>query len=209
MGFGLGSSGAAALSLSYAINKALNIQLKKVEAAQIAHCADIVCKTGLGTVAALYAGGYEIRLKPGAPGRALTLTKELSDYVASILCISSLSTRSMLNNQLLDKADKSCSRKLINRLKSMDDVDGFLDASFSFADALGLTNGICRGPIGALKSQGFKCSVALFGETVFTVVHRERAREVRSCLSRFKGTIIEANVDSLGPRMICESKHAS
>src|SRR5512145_2333 len=84
IGFGLGSSGAAAVSLSYALNNSLKMGLSKMEAAQVAHCAEIACKTGLGTVAALYTGGYEIRLIPGAPGKGLTLRKDLDDYVATI-----------------------------------------------------------------------------------------------------------------------------
>jgi pantoate kinase len=210
IGFGLGSSAAAALSLSYALNDSLKIGFNMAEAAQVAHCADIECKTGLGTVAALYAGGYEIRLKPGAPGKGLTLTKELDGHVATILCISPLSTRRLLSSQLMNLGDRNnCSKELLNKLKSLDDIEEFLDASYNLANALGLTNGICSGPIRALKSEGFKCSVALFGESVFTIIRQERANEVRTCLSKFEGTIIEANIDSMGPRMICECKYAN
>jgi pantoate kinase len=210
IGFGLGSSGAAALSLSYALNDSLNLGFSKSEAAQIAHCADIERRTGLGTVAALYTGGYEIRLKPGAPGRGLTLKKELDGYVAMILCISPLSTKTILSSQLMNLGDKNnCSRELLNKLKSLDDIEGFLDASYNLANALGLTTGICNGPIRALKSEGFKCSIALFGESVFTIIRRERTKDVRSCLSKFKGMIIEANIDSMGARMICECSYAS
>ena len=209
IGFGLGSSGAAALSLSYALNNSLKIGLTSVQAAQVAHCADLACKTGLGTVAALYAGGYEIRLKPGAPGKGLTLRKDLDGYVATILCISPLSTKAILSNRLMNTSNKNfCCSELLNRLKSMDDINGFLDASFNFASALGLTSGICNGPIKALKSEGYKCSIALFGETVFTIVRREKAKEVRSCLNKFQGTLIEATIDSLGARMTCECKNA-
>lgn len=209
IGFGLGSSGAAALSLSYALNNSLKVGLTSVQAAQVAHCADVACKTGLGTVAALYAGGYEIRLKPGAPGKGLTLRKDLDGYVATILCISPLSTKAILSNRLMNTSNKNfCSSELLNRLKSMDDINGFLDASFNFASALGLTSGICNGPIKALKSEGYKCSIALFGETVFTIVRREKAKEVRSCLNKFQGTLIEATIDSLGARMTCECKNA-
>lgn len=210
IGFGLGSSGAGALSLSYALNDLFKIGLSKVEAAQIAHRADIACKTGLGTVAALYAGGYETRLKPGAPGKGLTLRKELNDYVACILCISPLSTKKILSNQIVNMGDKySCTTDLLNRLTLMDDVEEFLDASFNLAKSLGLTAGFCGAPIRALKSKGFKCSIALFGETVFTIIRRERAKEARSCLGEFEGTIIEANIDSMGPRMICECEYAN
>ena len=209
IGFGLGSSGAAALSLSYALNNSLKIGLTSVQAAQVAHCADVACKTGLGTVAALYAGGYEIRLKPGAPGKGLTLRKDLDGYIATILCISPLSTKAILSNRLMNMSNKNfCSSELLNRLKSMDDINGFLDASFNFASALGLTSGICNGPIKALKSEGYKCSIALFGETVFTIVRREKAKEVRSCLNKFQGKVIEATIDSLGARITCECKNA-
>ena len=61
IGFGLGSSGAAALSLSYALNQALDIGLSATQAAQIAHMAEIACNTGLGTVIAEFAGGLEMR----------------------------------------------------------------------------------------------------------------------------------------------------
>jgi pantoate kinase len=210
IGFGLGSSGAAALSLSYVLNDSLKLGLNKMEAAQVAHCADIACKTGLGTVAALFVGGYEIRLKPGAPGRGLALRKELGDYVAVILCISPLSTNIILSNRLINMDDNNCcSRELLNRLKSMDDIEGFLDASYGLATTLGLTEGLCKGPIQALKSEGFKCSIALFGETVFTIIRRERAKEVRSCLSKFEGTIIETSIDTMGARMLCECKYAN
>jgi pantoate kinase len=192
IGFGLGSSGAIALSLSYALNDLLKVGLSKIQAAQVAHCAETLCKTGLGTVAALYVGGYEIRLKPGAPGRGLIFRRELENHVATILCISPLSTKNMLN-----------------KLKSIDRIDEFLDASLSLASILGLTDGLCNGPIKALKSEGFKSSVALFGETVFTINPLERAEKVRTCLNKFGGTIIEANVESTGARMICECKNAS
>jgi pantoate kinase len=210
IGFGLGSSGAGAVSLSYALNDLLKIGLDKVEAAQIAHCADVECKTGLGTVAALYAGGYEIRLKPGAPGRGLTLSKDLDEYVVTILCISPVSTKKFLRDQIINTGSKNCcTPELLNRLISADDVEGLLETSFKLADSLGLTGGICGPPIRALKSKGFKCSVALFGRTVFTITRRERAKEVRSCLGKFPGTLIEANIDSMGPRIICESKYAN
>lgn len=210
IGYGLGSSGAGALSLSYALNDCLKTGLSKMEAAQTAHCADLECKTGLGTVAALYEGGYEIRLKAGAPGNGITLRKDLDGYVASILCISPSPTREILGDPSNPAIDRNrCPIGLLGRLESMDDIGGFLDASFGYANDLGLTNGICRGPIKALKSQGIKCSVALFGETVFTIVPLERAKEARLCLNQFEGIFIEAAIDSMGARLMCECEFAN
>ena len=57
LGAGFGTSGAAALSLALALNEALSLGLSKIEAAQLAHVAEVECKTGLGTVIAETFGG--------------------------------------------------------------------------------------------------------------------------------------------------------
>ncbi len=68
VGYGLGCSGAVALSLGIALNQALGTKLSKTQVGQIAHNAEIKCQTGLGDVLASYHGGFEIRTKAGAPG---------------------------------------------------------------------------------------------------------------------------------------------
>ena len=60
VGYGLGSSGAVALSLAFALNKALGTNLSRTKIGQIAHIAEIHCKTGLGTVLSSYHGGFEL-----------------------------------------------------------------------------------------------------------------------------------------------------
>lgn len=67
-GYGLGSSGAGALSMALALNAALGFPLAPAEAARRAHRAELDCRTGLGTVLAQTVGGLEVRLQPGAPG---------------------------------------------------------------------------------------------------------------------------------------------
>ena len=52
IGSGFGTSGAGALSLAIALNEALSLDLPQIEVAQIAHIAEVKCKTGLGTVIA-------------------------------------------------------------------------------------------------------------------------------------------------------------
>ncbi|HLA22705.1 MAG TPA: GHMP kinase, partial [Nitrosopumilaceae archaeon] len=83
VGYGLGSSGAVALSLALALNKALKTNLTRTQVGQIAHNAEIYCKTGLGTVLSSYYGGFEIRTKQGAPG--IGSLKKLSNNSSVIL----------------------------------------------------------------------------------------------------------------------------
>jgi pantoate kinase len=68
LGAGFGSSGGGALSLALALNEAAGVGLSKVEAAQVAHVAEIECGTGLGSVFAALNGGFGVLVKPGAPG---------------------------------------------------------------------------------------------------------------------------------------------
>src|ERR687886_198372 len=96
IGFGLGSSGAGALSLSYALNDALDTKLTRYEVGQIAHQADIACKTGLGTVIAEFSGGFEIRDTIGAPGIGSIEKIDLKYHKAVVLCMSPLSTKDFL-----------------------------------------------------------------------------------------------------------------
>jgi len=66
--YGYGLSGASALSLALAINKAAGLRLSMNEIGQFAHEAEIANLTGLGDVSAQLTGGVEVRVRPGAPG---------------------------------------------------------------------------------------------------------------------------------------------
>ena len=199
IGFGLGSSGAAALSLSYALNEAFNIGLNTKEAAQVAHNAEIACKTGLGTVIAEFTGGFEMRTNAGAPGIGTVEKIELKNHKAIIFCISPISTKSFLSNRI-HLAD-GVGENMLKRLRVSRDIDDFLEMSYCFAHHLGLTEGRCKLPIQSLRSRGFGCGVALFGETLFTIVQSDHVEEAKECLKGFKGSLIVCNIDNAGARM--------
>ena len=200
VGFGLGSSGAAALSLSYALNKALGLGLSKPRAAQIAHQADIYCKTGLGTVIAEYVGGFEMRTGAGAPGVGQITTMDLRDHVAVVLCLSPISTKAFLTNRI-DEIN-GLGGKMLEKLSATRNVEDFLKMSREFAETIGLTEGICREPLDALRARGIDGSVALFGETVFTLVSRNRSKEALDALKGFGGTAFTCRINSGGARVL-------
>ncbi len=100
VGYGFGCSAAVALSLSIALNDALNCKLTKIEVAQIAHGVEIECKTGLGDVLASYHGGFEVRVKPGAPGIGQVKkisSNEKRDVI--IICFNPISTKKFLKEK--------------------------------------------------------------------------------------------------------------
>ncbi|MDQ3882345.1 MAG: GHMP kinase [Thermoproteota archaeon] len=201
IGFGLGSSGAAALSLSYALNQALDTSLNRTEAAQIAHHAEIACNTGLGTVIAEFAGGFELRTSAGAPGvgsiNKINLDK---NYKAVVLCLAPILTKSFLTNRINEI--NGVGGIMLSKLSASRSLDDFLKMSHGFAEMLNLTEGRCKEPIAALKRKGIKSSVALFGQTVFTLVPEETASEAADALREFGGTLIICNIDTAGARML-------
>ncbi len=200
IGFGLGSSGAAALSLSYALNDALDIGLSRTQAAQIAHHAEIACNTGLGTVIAEFVGGFELRTRVGAPGIGAVDKIDLDGYKAAILCIAPISTKSFLTNRMTEI--NGLGEVMLRKLSESRNVKDFLKMSNEFAKTLGLTQGVCKPPIEALRTIGFEASIALFGHTVFTIVPRQHIKEVRDALKGFGGTLILCNIDSNGARIL-------
>jgi pantoate kinase len=201
IGFGLGSSGAAALSLSYALNRALDTGLSRSQAAQVAHNAEIACNTGLGTVIAEFAGGFEMRTSVGAPGigsvNKINLDK---NYRAVVLCLAPILTRSFLTNRINEI--NGLGGIMLTKLSASKSVDDFLKMSRRFAEMLGLAEGKCKRPIAALKARGIESSVALFGQTVFTVISQARAEEAAAVLREFGGTLIVCSIDSAGARVL-------
>jgi pantoate kinase len=201
VGFGLGSSGAAALSLSYALNRALDTGFSRTQAAQIAHHAEIACNTGLGTVIAEFTGGFEMRTSVGAPGIGSIRRIELNnDCKAIILCLAPILTKSFLRNHMNEI--NGLGGIMLTKLSASKSIEEFLKMSHRFAETLGLTQGRCKGPIKALKALGIESSVALFGQTVFTVVSQEMADTAACALREFGGTLIVCNLDTTGARVL-------
>lgn len=206
IGFGLGSSGSAALSLSYALNKSLKTNFTKIEAAQIAHHADLTCRTGLGTVISEYTGGFELRLSMGGPGIGRVVKTPLSpEWKAIIMCFKPIETNFLLNNFLKEEKRRYLNQlgeKMMNELSQNPKVDTFLNMSHLFASEYGLVNGICAEPLHLLNLGGVQASVALFGYTLFTLAKGDKLSAIVRILSQFNGELLVCDIDNLGARLI-------
>jgi pantoate kinase len=201
IGYGLSSSGAAALSLSYALNNALNVGLDIKQAAQIAHCSEIECKTGLGSVLAQYAGGFELRSRIGAPGvGVIDKIASAQNLKVVLLCLSPVSTKKFLTERvgLLN----GFGEKMYERLKASRNISEFLDMSFDFANSIGLIQGRSGTLIERLKSLGFGSSIALFGNTIFSIVKSSAVSDVINCLKGYGGRLLICNLDHNGARLV-------
>jgi len=198
VGYGLGSSGAVALSLAFALNTAMSTNLSRTQVGQIAHNAEIHCKTGLGTVLSSYYGGFEIRTKQGAPGIG-SLKKISNNSSAIVICFSPISTKKFIKDQL--PRINGLGGKMVNKLLKSRDYHEFLDMSLEFAKYVNVITPKMDSVIKDLQRNGFKCGVAMFGETVFTLVPKSKEDQVMQILKKYDGIVIQSKIDKSGARI--------
>ena len=201
VGYGFGSSAAVALSLAIALNDALECKLSKIKVAQIAHDVEIECKTGLGDVLASYHGGFEIRVKPGAPGIGEVKkinSKEKRDVI--IICFNPISTKKFLSERI--SSINGLGGKMVDKLIQSNDTEEFQDMSLKFAKYVNVITPKMYEVINLLHKNGIKCGVALFGETVFSLVTKNEINKVKSLLKQFdEGLVISSKIDNSGARL--------
>lgn len=206
IGCGLGSSGAGALGLALALNEALELKLSKIEAAQVAHIAEIKCKTGLGTVIAELSGGLEIRVNPGAPGIGeVKPIKVYGDYAVVCLPFGPISTKKALTDPKLRRLINKHGGKLVDELVAKPSVDKFLELSRSFAEDTMLITDRVRKVLTDADSHGFASSMAIFGETAFSLVKRNEVKELLRIFRKHAQSqydIINAEIDFAGARIL-------
>ena len=202
-GCGLGSSGAAALSLAYALDGALGTGLAGEEIGRIAHAAEIDCGTGLGDVLASYHGGFEIRTVPGAPGVGRVETIPAGGITAVVLCLAPVSTSRFLRERLPEI--NGLGGAMTDRLRASRDYGHFQSMSLEFAKSVGVVTPRMRGVIDELDAAGIGCGVALFGETIFCM-GRAGSPEEEGALKIFgrhpEGVTVRSGLDEGGARLL-------
>ncbi len=199
VGYGLGSSGAVALSLAVALNKALSLNLSKEEVGEIAHNAEVMCKTGLGDVLASYHGGFEIRIKAGAPGVGV-VEKIDSDSNVVLICFSPISTKKFITEKI--ETINGLGGKMVDELRKTRDYKDFQDMSIKFSKYIQVMTPKMESVVADLHKEGIRCGVALFGETVFTMIPPNMEQKVLDVLKKYDGgIIIKSRIDNSGVRL--------
>ena len=200
VGYGLGCSGAVALSLGLALNQALDTGLSKKEVGLIAHEAEIKCQTGLGDVLASYHGGFEIRTKGGAPGFGTVKKLKSENYSVVIICFSPISTRRFISERL--HMINGLGGKMVTKLEKSKSIIDFQDMSLEFAKYVNVITPKMKKVISDLNLNGINCGVALFGETVFCLVPENKKKKIINILQKYKdGIIIQSKIDNVGARI--------
>jgi len=201
VGYGLGSSSAVALSLSFALDQALNTKLEKTIIGQIAHNAEVYCKTGLGDVLASYHGGFEVRVKPGAPGIGQVEKINTEKISVIMICFSPISTNKFIKERL--SQINGLGGKMVNRLLESKNYEHFQDMSLEFAKYVDVMTPRMQKLVNELSENNIKCGIALFGETIFSMIPQKEEVKVLEVLQKYSdGIIIKSELDDTGARIL-------
>ena len=201
VGYGLGSSGAVALSLSFALDQALETKLDKTTIGQIAHNAEVNCKTGLGDVLASFHGGFEIRVKPGAPGIGCVEKIFTNEISVIMICFAPISTNKFIKERL--SQINGLGGKMVNRLLESKNYKHFQDMSLEFAKFVDVITPRMQKLVNELSKNNIKCGIAFFGETVFSMIPKEDEDRVLEILQKYSdGIVIKSELDNNGARVL-------
>jgi pantoate kinase len=131
VGCGFGASGSGALGCIYGLNDLLNLKLSSFEKGRIAHIAEVVNRTGLGTVCGQLGGGLSILLEPGFPCSCQKINA-LEEVIVICGSFGEIHTKSILNDPQLNKNIKTAGKKALSRLLNKPNLNNFIKFSYQF-----------------------------------------------------------------------------
>jgi pantoate kinase len=169
-GSGFGSSGSGALSLVYALNRLYNDPLSAIKISQIAHVAEVLCRTGLGTVMGETMGGFKVLVEPGAPGIGKTISVSYpKGLYAAFIVFGPYSTSEALSNPKVRESIMESGRKYHSLIKENPEFERFMEYSRAFAESTGIIPMSVRKILDELDLRGIKSSMLMFGEGTFSI----------------------------------------
>ena len=182
---GFGTSGAGALSLAMALDKALQLNMDVNKIGFIAHAAEIESKTGLGTIPPLLAGGgCVLTVKAGAPGEAKVISIPVDGRmkVVSVVIAKIYTRKILLSEEKLRKISKIGEETLKEILSELS-VENFLSACKRFS----LKSGLATSRVIKLMNEISRFNVLgvaqnMIGEGVHTVADAEEAEKIAKFL---------------------------
>ncbi len=202
---GFGSSGAGALTLALSLNEALRLGLSRIDAAQIAHGAEIECRTGLGSVFAALAGGFGALIKAGGPGVGEAVKYDRSDELAVVyLHFGPMATKDALSDPVIRRRINELGGRYVDQIKDDLRPDLFMELSRRFTEHVGLATHKIRKVFDATDREGYLCTMAMFGETVFALIEDDDAPGLVKVLKRAApGFKVEVTgIDTVGARLL-------
>lgn len=183
VGCGYGASGSGALGSIYGLNHVLNLRLSNKEKGKIAHIAEVVNRTGLGTVCGQLRGGLCILKEPGYPcvSESIKVPKNLKIICGSFGMIH---TKSILTDPVLNLKIKRAGRRAQKKLLQKLSIGSFIRASIKFVEETDILEILDLYEIDELvrrlnKLKILGASMNQLGRSVFAICKEEDEKNVK------------------------------
>ncbi|MBY8991645.1 MAG: hypothetical protein KGD58_12915 [Candidatus Lokiarchaeota archaeon] len=207
VGCGYGASGSGALGTIYGFNNILNLGFPNIERGRIAHIAEVMNQTGLGTVCGQLRGGLCILKEPGYPcvSESINFSQNLKIICGSFGMIH---TKSILTDPVLNSKIKKAGRRAQAKLLQNRDIKAFITASTEFVketqmlkilELHKIEDLITR--LNNLKILG--ASMNQLGRSVYAICKKENEREVMEIFDTYKPEInvFDLSINKMGPNI--------
>ncbi len=208
VGCGYGASGSGALGAIYGLDYALNLNFSNIEKNRLAHIAEVVNRTGLGTVCGLLCGGLCMLEEPGYPcvSKSIDVPKNLKIICGSFGMIH---TKSILTSEALSKKIKKAGRRALSKLIADKNIYTFIKASIEFVIESDIINILNLFEIKDLMESLNKlnilgASMNQLGKSVYAICDEKNENKVLEIFDSYKPGIQVFNllINKKGPKML-------
>lgn len=177
IGGGYGTSGGSAVAISFAIAKALKLSLDFYSIAKIAHEADIICRTGLGTVVGIIkpCNGITIVAKPGGPGYAEVMCIPIDNSLTALTAFYKPVSKSFILSNLTNlKKIEVIGIKTLNNILQNPTPENFIENCYNFTIETNLLTPTVKHAIDLLKKIDGVVGVSMnmIGEAIFALIDK-------------------------------------
>ncbi len=190
---GFGVSGASALASGIEVSVRRNLGLSLMEVADLAHKAEVLCRTGLGDVVTQFHGGVVARIKPGSPSKSEVRRYPFSQKI-DFLVLGKISTRDVLEDEIKRENVRKAGKKYLKEFLKSPSTDNLFRCSKLFAVESGLMDDEIADVIEAVESGGGMASMVMLGRAVFAV-------NGKKAFDEFKGQKFSAKITTCGVKI--------
>ncbi len=208
VGCGYGASGSGALGTIFGLNNILDLNLSYRERGRIAHIAEVINKTGLGTVCGLLGGGLCILKEPGYPCvyETIPVPENLSIICGSFGIIH---TKSILNSPHLSLKIKEAGRKALKKLLNAPNIKKFINVSIEFVKETNILNILSLSKTQELienlnKLNIYGASMNQLGRSVYAICKKSEEKKVIETFDVFKPeiSIYTSSINKKSPKIL-------
>ncbi len=190
VGCGYGASGSGALGTVFGLDYILNLKLSYQEKIKIAHIAEVVNRTGLGTVCGQLGGGLGILKEPGYPCvyERINVPKDLRIICSSFGVIH---TKSILTSEALKKKINKAGKRALPKLIADMSIHTFAKASIDFVKETEIMELLNLTKTKELMNELNKldiigASMNQLGRSVFTIFKNEKEKDIYEVIKSFE-----------------------